>query len=453
MRLFVRIVVYISILTMIVGGLGWVGYSRSQSDFYFSYRDTPVPSLEGIKKPEYDPNKPTVAVVLGNGITEVFDFLAPYEILSMTGAFNVFAVAPDKNVKPLSGGLDVIPHYSYAELDHLLGKSPDILVVPNIRMDDKKNYEPVRKWIQKHATPNNTILSICSGARNLADAGVLDGKSATIHWSVIDKRMKEYPAVQWKRDQRYVQDGNIISSAGLSSGIDAILYVISQKLGEPTAEKIAKEMNYPTYHFLNDPKVDPFYKELEDSIYYLNHAFQWNKNKTGVLLYSHMEIGALASIFDTYGAIGTHKLFTISSTDQPIVTKYGLNLLARYSITDAPKLDRMIVSGTQAKSLAAKEVSQWKKGENHHEVLFMHSDEPNRYVYEAPLEDLAKQEDIQIAEFAAKRFEYRGNNLKLEGKPISLESYGHLLLLYVLSLSAALYIDKRFLVTRPSKAN
>ena len=95
----------------------------------------------------------------------------------------MFAVAPTGNVTTLSGGLDVIPHYSFEDLNALLGKSPDVLVVPYIFQMESEAYQPVKDYIQKHSTDETTILSICGGAVNLADAGLLDGKSAATHWA------------------------------------------------------------------------------------------------------------------------------------------------------------------------------------------------------------------------------------------------------------------------------
>ncbi|MDK8192608.1 hypothetical protein QP794_21200 [Paenibacillus sp. UMB7766-LJ446] len=87
------------------------------------------------------------------------------------------------------------------------------------------------------------------------------------------------------KDQRYVSQGNIISSAGLTSGIDATLHVISQQLGESAAKKVASEINYPSYHYVTQPKMEPFTAGLSDITYILNQAYQWKKDKAGVLLY------------------------------------------------------------------------------------------------------------------------------------------------------------------------
>ncbi|MFD0675677.1 MULTISPECIES: DJ-1/PfpI family protein [unclassified Paenibacillus] len=447
-RFILRFVVYFLIVIVFVGGVGVFGYSRSYKDFYGSVYDKPATSLQGVKNPEYDPNKPTVAVILGDSTTttEVFDFLIPYDLFSMADAYNVYAVAPDNNLKSLSGGLEVVPHYSFKEMDTLLGKSPDIIVIPYIPIVDEIGYRPVREWILQHS--KTTLVSICGGAVNLADTGLLKGKSATTHWQAIDRVIKNFPDTQWKMDQRFVPEGNIVSSGGQTGGIDAVLYVISQKLGEPMAAKIAKEMNYPSYHFVQNPTVDPYSMDRYFATYVLNYAFQWIKTQTGVLLYNGMEESALSSVFDAFADTGTTKVYSISKSEQPIVTKHHLNLIARYQMSNAPKLDKMIVTGTEAKLLAMEDVKSWNKKGIAKELQFLHSDSPERFVFEAPLEDLAKQEDMLTAKHAVKRFEYRANNLRLEGKLFPIETYGNALLVGLISALVALYIDRRFIIKK-----
>ncbi|MBS4171728.1 DJ-1/PfpI family protein [Bacillus sp. FJAT-49736] len=450
-KLVLRIAVYVLILLVFVGGIEFYGFKRHQKDFYFNVRHEPVPSLQGAVVPQYDPYKPTVAVMMADSsiTTEDFDFLIPYTLFSMTDAYNVYAVAPDKNIKTLSGGLDVIPHYSYKELDQLLGKSPDIVVVPYMPSIKEKKYQPTREWIQKHSNSKTTFLSICGGSVNLADAGLLKGKSATSHWQNIPLFKKQYPNTNWKENVRYVQEGNILTTAGQSAGIDGVLHLIAQQLGEPMAAKISKEIHYPSYYFVQNPKVDqPFKTDIKFATYWLNIGFHWNKKQMGVLLYKDMDEMALSSIFDSYGDTGTTQVLTVSSSDAPITTKHHLNILARHPILNVPKLDKMIIPGGDAKSLAAADIKLWDKKDNAKETLLIHSDSPNRYVFEAPLEDLAKQEDLLTAKHAAKRFEYRANGIHLEGKTFPLETYGYLLLTGLLALLVAFYIDRRFIMKK-----
>jgi len=445
-RTILRVVVFVILVTVLFGGTGFIGFIKEQQDYWTGVPSQPAPAFTDLHIPAHDPAKPTVAVVLGDPTTEVFDFVVPYEMFVMTGAYNVYAVAPTKERTTLSGGLDLLPHYTYAELDALLGKSPDLLVVPNMTMPDQAKYQPVREWLQKHA--ETQILSICGGAGNLADAGLLNGKTATIHWQAFSGVQRTYPEVNWVRGLRYVEDGNIVGSAGLTSGIDAVLYVIARDLGEPAAEKIAQAMNYPSYHFVNNPKVDPYYVDRTEMVYLLNIAFQWNETDTGVMLYEGMDDGALASIFDTYSASGTTQVYTIAPEIKPVVTKYHLNLVPRYTLETAPELDRLFVSGAEAEELATTEVGLWAEAGKTTEPEYLHADSADRFIFDAPLEDLAKQEDVLTAKYGAKRLEYRADDLQYKGLPFSLESFGNALLTLLLAILVAVYVDRRFLAKK-----
>ncbi|MFD0677073.1 MULTISPECIES: DJ-1/PfpI family protein [unclassified Paenibacillus] len=440
-----RFIVYTCVFVLVVGGTGAIGFMRTMQEAMSVY-DKPVPaSLQSIQAPAYDSKKPTVAVILANEVTEVFDFLVPYEMFSMTGSYNVYAAAPDKNIKSLTGGLDVAPHYTFDELDKLTGKGPDIIVIPFMPILDEAKYKPVRNWIRKHSGKETTLLSICNGAENLADTGLLKEKSAATHWGDIGRLEKKYTEVSWIRDQRYVADGNLVSSAGLTSGIDATLYVISRQMGEPIAAKVAKEMNYPSYNFVQHPQMKPFTAGMSDIDYILNNAFQWSKKKDGVLLYDGADELMLSSAFDTYGASGTTTTITVSSKREPVVTRNGLNLVARYQIADAPKLDKMIFVGPDVKTLATGEIRNWNVNGGKAEQLYLHSDSPERFAMEPALEDLAKQEDIRTAKFAAKRLEYRATSqLKLEGAPFSYQAFGIPIGAGLLSLFVLYLADRRF---------
>ncbi|GIO95492.1 hypothetical protein J14TS5_05780 [Paenibacillus lautus] len=444
MKIVLRITIYLIVFVFIVGGTGAIGFINTMNSGMSVY-DKTAPSLTNVQIPKYDASKPTVAVLLENEVTEVFDFLVPYEMFAMTEAYNVYGVAPDRKIKSLTGGLDVIPHYSFDEMDTMLGKSPDIIVIPFMPILNDKKYAPVREWIQKHSGNQTILLSICNGAENLADTGLLNGKSAATHWGDINRLIKKYPDIHWVKDQRYVAQGNIVSSAGLTSGIDATLYVISQQLSDAAAKKVAENMNYPSYNYVINPNMKPFNAGLSDITYVLNNAYQWNKVKAGVLLYNGADELDLSAAFDTYGASGTTRTLTISNKNEPIVTKHGLNLVARYQTQSVPKLAKMIVVGPDAETIAAEDIKQWNNSDNGTELLFLHRDMAERFAMDPAFEDLAKQEDIQTAKFAAKRLEYRAtDHLKLEGKPFSFEAFGLPILLGILALIIASFIDRRF---------
>jgi AraC family transcriptional activator FtrA len=446
-KLLMRFVLYVSVFVLLVGGAGAIGLARSKSDFYGAVRLEPIPALNSpIGKPIHDAEKPTAAVLIGNERTEGLDFAIPYQMFSMTGAYNVYAVAADTQLKSLTGGLDVIPHYSFLELESLLGRSPDIIVIPYMTTENEAAFKPVRDFLRKHA--DTTLLSICGGSGNLAAAGLLDGITAASHWQTIGQLSKAYPEVNWVRDQRYTAAGNRVTTAGVSSGIDGMLYVISQRQGEKVAQAVAKQLNYPSYHYVSNPNMEPFAMDIRFAVYLLNNAFQWNKQAAGVLLYNGVEEMALASVFDIYSDTGTTRVKSVAGTDQPVLTKYGLELLPRYTVANAPKLDKRIVPGAKAKELAAPDIARWNERAEGGPLQFVHSDSPDRFLFEVQLEDLAKQEDVLTAKHAVKRLEYRANEVELKGKPFSMETYGVMALAALLAVLASSWIDRRYLLSK-----
>lgn len=104
----------------------------------------------------------------------------------------------------------------------------------------------------------------------------------------------------------------------------------------------------------------------------------------------------------------------MSRENKPIVTKHGLNLVARYQMEEVPALSKMIIVGAQAESVAAEDIHQWKKTSNSANMLFLHRDAQGRFAMDPAFEDLSKQEDVLTAKFAAKRLEYRATDISNE---------------------------------------
>jgi AraC family transcriptional activator FtrA len=117
-------------------------------------------------------------------------------------------------------------------------------------------------------------------------------------------------------------------------------------------------------------------------------------------------------------------------------------------ISKAPQLDKLNVPGREAKNLAADDVKQWNENGSTKEVQFVHSDSPDRIIFEVQLEDLAKQEDLLTAEHSVRRLEFRANDIHLEGKAFPIETYGNMLLTSLLALLVSFYIDRRFIIKK-----
>ncbi len=374
MRAFSRGIVY---LVAFVGLPLAVGYIGLRSTLAASQAPSPVPPpSHDSPTSALDPGKPTVAVVFGNAVTEVADTLAPYVAFKTAGAFNVVTAADRRVPVALSGGLDVVPDFSFAELDARLGKDPDLIIIPNIV--NVRGNDAVRNWVRQHGRQRSLVMSVCAGAEMFAATGLIDGRSATTHWGDIGRIERSYPAVHWVRGQRYVDDGQFVSTAGILSGIDGSLHMIDRLRGRELALQVAHALRYDGARFLDDPAMPQFRPGPRDAIVLLNGAYGWNRASLGVPLHQGMEELALAAVYDTYGL--SFALACVAAPGAVITTRHGLHLVARRTS------------------------QEWSASGG---TLLPVPADDQRFAFDAALEDVARRQNVPTAEFAAKRLEYR----------------------------------------------
>ncbi|MBF7070528.1 DJ-1/PfpI family protein [Aliarcobacter butzleri] len=183
---------------------------------------------------------------------EVLDFCGPFEVLSVTrldeskrletlSPFDVKLVAMTKDVIFTKGNMKIIPDFDFKTCPKL-----DILIVPGGMGTRKLMYdEKVLDFISKKANEVELLTSVCTGSLILASAKLLDGVNATTHWKSLQRMEDEFKNVKVCKDKHYVEDGNIISSAGISAGIDMALYIVKRYFGENVSRATAKHMEYP----------------------------------------------------------------------------------------------------------------------------------------------------------------------------------------------------------------
>jgi hypothetical protein len=223
-----------------------------------------------------------------------------------------------------------------------------------------------------------------------------------------------------------VEGDNYMTSAGITSGIDAVLRYIAQHNGDGLARSVAQKMHYPSYAFVNQPRVQQESAGVALTLVGLiNIAFHPSHPTAGVLLYDGVGELELASAYDTYAASYTTRLRSVSQSRQFVTTRHGLQLVPRWGFSDVPAMDRLIVPGGQARQLAAAAIGDWQRNSRSAQVFYLHADNPDGFAFDAPLLDLARQENIPTAVLAAKRLEYRPGTIQTEGSrwPLLLTMY------------------------------
>ncbi len=135
------------------------------------------------------------------------------------------------------------------DTDHRLDRvaSADLVCIPAWRSVEERPPEPFLEAVRAAVDRGAKVLSVCSGAFVLAAAGVLDGRRATTHWRYAERLAENYPLIDVYPDVLYVEDGNVITSAGTSAGIDACLHVVRSAHGAAVANAIARRMVVPPF--------------------------------------------------------------------------------------------------------------------------------------------------------------------------------------------------------------
>ena len=187
----------------------------------------------------------SVAVALSQGAT-VIDFAGPWEVfqdvhIATRGAtmddqmpFELFTVSEKTETIRGSAGLQLVPDYTFET-----APQPKIVVV-----GAQKGSPALHEWLRKVSQKTDVTMSVCTGAFQLAKAGLLSGKAATTHHDFADNLARAYPDIDVKRGVRFVEGDQISTAGGLSSGIDLALRVVERYFGRDTAQATANYMEY-----------------------------------------------------------------------------------------------------------------------------------------------------------------------------------------------------------------
>jgi len=192
-----------------------------------------------------------IGILVFDGVEEL-DFVGPLEVFGVAGELGapleLFTIALEKRPVTCAHGLEIVPHYDATSCPPI-----DVLVVPGgegrrREMKNPRMLERLREW----AAGCELVASVCTGSLLLAAAGLLKGKRATTHWSALEE-LKGFAEVSVEQ-RRYIHEGDIITAAGVASGIDMSLYVVGLLFGKEMKKAVAKQMEYPSFEVLkNEP--------------------------------------------------------------------------------------------------------------------------------------------------------------------------------------------------------
>jgi putative intracellular protease/amidase len=263
--------------------------------------------------------RPQVLILANNSGTETTDLLTPFAVLRDADVADVRIVAPALAPVALMPGLTIMPDATLAD-----SAAPDVAIVPAMHdPTDARLLDVVRRW----SDAGVLLVSICDGAWVLAHAGVLDGRRATSHWYSIDKLRREFPRTAWRQDRRWVRDGSVITSAGVSASLPVAQYLAVLLAGQaPPADDAAPAHDGTAFAI----------RATDVTAGALNYVLPWRHDVVAVRLRDGVDERALGVGVDLLAR--TFAVQTVTTADGPVRGRRGLRILP--DAASAPHADR-----------------------------------------------------------------------------------------------------------------
>jgi transcriptional regulator GlxA family with amidase domain len=311
----------------------------------------------------------------------------------------------------LSGGLAVVPDYSLGDVDAGTAPEPAVIVIPAVLSPAGRKEQPLREWLARRAGRGAHLLGVCAGARLLAAAGLLDGYRATSHWSRLRGLQRSRPQVDWVRGQRYIQDGKITTTAGVTSGVFGALRLVQQLTSATEAQRVGRELAYPGWS-LDGPTGIPVQRPAPRDLTNLLAALApWHRPALGVGLVEGASEIDIAAPFEVYATSFAARTVPIAA-GPAVTTRHGLRLVAAPADATAPRVDRLIVPGIHRADQVDPRLAAWAAGRGLSIELPLADGE---FSFDAMLRDLAAHADRVTARVTAKSIEYPTGHLQLAG--------------------------------------
>jgi transcriptional regulator GlxA family with amidase domain len=186
---------------------------------------------------------------------EALDFAGPYEVFTTASRvskrlrqeqsepFHVFSVSAKQTVIRARAGLQIVPDFQFEE-----HPSIDVLIVPGGVVSNELEKSKVLQWVSEQAAHSELVASVCTGVFILAQANVIANESVTTHWEDIEDLAKAFPSLTVVQGKRWIDQGKIITSAGISAGIDMCLHIVSKLENPALAQATARQMDYEWRH-------------------------------------------------------------------------------------------------------------------------------------------------------------------------------------------------------------
>jgi putative intracellular protease/amidase len=276
--------------------------------------------------------RPVIAIVGINDGTEVTDYLMPYGILRRADVADVLALATQPGSMVLYPALKVQPQATIADFDAEHPEGADYVIVPAmVREDDPA----ALRWISSQAEKGAMIIGICVGAKVVAATGLLDGRKATTHWYSLDGMLKEHPTIRHVADRRFLVDGRVATTTGISASMPMSLTLIEAIAGREKAEAVAAELGVADWEARHDSSAFKFTRPFALTAIGNSLSF-WNHETLGIQLSPGVDEVTLALVADAWSRTYRSRAVTFAASADALESRNGIRIIPDEVTQSAP---------------------------------------------------------------------------------------------------------------------
>ncbi|AIO36552.1 DJ-1/PfpI family protein [Burkholderia cenocepacia] len=315
----VRRAIAVLLLSVLSGAWLWSGVSHAAAE-----RMQPAVRASVVAPPKAARTRPLVAIVADNAGTETTDFIVPYSILKTSGAADVVAVSPDATEVELMPALRMRADTTFERFDAATPAGADVVIVPAMHRADRP---AMLAWLKKQAAAGASMVAICDGAEVLANAGLLRHRTATSHWYSRDGLRRRFADTDWIDDRRYVIDGDVMTTSGVSASIPASLALVERLAGPAAARETARRMGVQMWSDVHDGSRFALSTRAVATAL-MNRVALWRHETFELPVESGFDELAVALTADAWARTWRSDVVATGAARE-IVSKQGLRLLAQ----------------------------------------------------------------------------------------------------------------------------
>lgn len=294
-------------------------------------------------------SRPVVAVLAEQGGTETTDLLVPYGVLAHSEAAEVIVVAPAPGPIRLFPALRILPEATLADFDARFPEGADAVIVPALR---NPRHPGILAWLKAQSDKGAVSVGICNGVLTLGHAGLLEGRRATGFWFSQRERERAFTRTTWLRNRRFVQDGPIITTAGVTASMPVSLALVEAIAGPGKARAVAEDMGAKAWGPHHDSASFRF--GLRGWAQLAGNALAfWRHERILLPVADGTDEIALALVADAYASTFRSQALSTAASRSPIRTRHGLRLLPDAVGGAAPEKGRSLTFFNTLPPLAA----------------------------------------------------------------------------------------------------